>query len=262
MITHFSELELLTISIQNVKQFYHDLLKFPVFFESKDKITFKPTEQFKLTFTEAYRPLSPVHIAFEVPISKFENVVSYIKGNQIHILKWPDGREVDGFETGKNVYFRDPDGNLLEIISHYYIHESILKSQGDLELLYLREIGMPVESVPDAREWFIRILGFKTDKESENFTFAISGTAHNVITSIHRKWIPISMFALVPEMRITYGVTDVDFIHKVKSKLESNEIVTSTESELCFNKFDYQFKLIISDFKKEIPRHVSSLQDQ
>ncbi len=81
MITHFSELQLNTVSVQGVKQFYHDQLRFPIVFESDNEIYFQPTEYFTLSFKEVVEPLVPVHFAFEVPYSEFENVVNWLQSS-------------------------------------------------------------------------------------------------------------------------------------------------------------------------------------
>ena len=94
-----------------------------------------------MTFKVATEPLASAHIAFEVPNSEFEKVVNRLQKSGVALLKWLDGRIIDDFETGRNVYFRDGDGNLLEIITHSYIKEGIIHPHGDLKILYLREIG-------------------------------------------------------------------------------------------------------------------------
>ena len=122
MITHFAGLKLKTVSIQGVKQFYHGLLHFPVASESEVEIVFQPTPDFTLAFEEAYEPIAPAHIAFEVPYSQFESMLQKL-AEQVPLLKWPDGEAVERFDTGVNVYFKDGDGNLLEFIAHEDLKE-------------------------------------------------------------------------------------------------------------------------------------------
>ncbi|TVY09184.1 VOC family protein [Paenibacillus cremeus] len=256
MITHFSQLQLQTVSIQGVKQFYHDQLRFPVVYESDVEIWFQPTESFTLSFTEAAEPLVPVHFAFEVPYSEFENAVHWLQSTgNITLLKWSDGRMIDDFETGKNVYFRDGDGNLLEIIAHHYITEGILPASGELKILYLREVGFPVDSVTDFRELLVELFNFSLDKVYENFTFAIGGTAHAVITSKKRKWIPIAMTALSPTMNIIFGTSSSDFMEEVKTKLTAKGIHhESTEvGQLHFRLNGYSFYLKLTNFPANMP---------
>ncbi|MDQ1914708.1 glyoxalase/bleomycin resistance/dioxygenase family protein [Paenibacillus sp. GD4] len=258
MITHFSQLRLNTVSVQGVKQFYHDQLRFPIVYESDNEICFQPTEHFSLSFIEALIPLAPVHFAFEVPYSEFENVVTWLQSaGGISLLKWSDGRIIDDFQTGMNVYFRDGDGNLLEIITHHYIKEGILPPIGELKLLYLREIGFPVDSVTHFRELLVDIFNFKLDKVSDNFTFAISGTSHAVIPSKKRKWIPIAMAALPPTMDVVFGVSSSNFIEKVKTKLSSKGIDYDENKHDCQLQFrinEYSFYLRLTKFPEEVPK--------
>ncbi|NOU96776.1 glyoxalase/bleomycin resistance/dioxygenase family protein [Paenibacillus sp. LMG 31456] len=251
MITHFAQLQLNTVSLQGVKQFYHDQLRFPIIHESDNEIHFQPTDSFSLSFKEVAEPLAPAHLAFEIPDSEFENVVSWLQKERISLLKWSDGRIIDNFETGRNVYFRDGDGNLLEIISHHYIQEGILPPSGALNILYLREIGFPVENVIEFREMLVKILNFKLDKVSDIFAFAIGGTAHCVIPSKKRKWIPISMSALPPTMEVGFGVTDIHFINEVKARLDEQNISYEWNGGLYFKINEYSFCLSITNFPKE-----------
>lgn len=124
-------------------------------------------------FKEAEEPLNPAHFAFEVPFTAFDDVVHLLQEAGVTLLRWPDGRVVDEFETGRNVYFRDGDGNLLEVIAHTYVREGVLPPSGHLKILYLREIGFPVDDVIAFRELLVDLFDFKFDKVVDNFTFAI-----------------------------------------------------------------------------------------
>ncbi|CAG7624779.1 hypothetical protein ACFQI7_03640 [Paenibacillus allorhizosphaerae] len=187
VITHFAELELNTVSIEGVKQVYRNQLGFPVVDESGGFIRFQPTPHVTLTFREVYEPISPAHIAFEVPYSQFDAVVRVIRNQMLLIARWADGREVHSFEGGKNIYFRDGDGHLLEIISHSYIREDVLAPHGALNVIYLREVGFPADDVTGFREWLKSTLHLRTKEESDTFNFVVGGTAHAIVSSVGRK---------------------------------------------------------------------------
>lgn len=251
MITHFAGLKLKTVSIQGVKQFYNGLLHFPIASESEVEVVFQPTPDFTLAFEEAYEPIAPAHIAFEVPYSQFESLIQKL-AEQVPLLKWPDGEVVERFESGVNVYFKDGDGNLLEFIAHDDLKEGVLAPNGTYGVLYLREVGLPVEDPVAARLWMKRTLGLTISKESEQFAFAIGGTAHAVVVSTKRKWIPISMYALAPPLEITYGVTDERFLDRVRSTLDRRMIVSDNKDGLHFRMYGYSIRMKITSFPKDI----------
>lgn len=251
MITHFACLKLKTVSIQGVKQFYHDLLHFPVARESENEIEFQPTPDFTLKFEEAGEPITSVHMAFEVAYSQFEFIVQKL-GEQMPLLKGPDGKIVASIDSSVNVYFRDGDGNLLEFLAHPYLKEDVLVPYGTYGVLYLREVGLPVEDPVAARLWMKQTLGLTIAKESDQFAFVIGGTAHAVVVSTMRKWIPIAMYALAPSLEITYGVTDERFLDRVRSSLDRRMIISDTEEGLHFRMYGYGIRLKVTSFPKDI----------
>ncbi|MGY5344207.1 VOC family protein [Paenibacillus glucanolyticus] len=251
MITHLAGLKLKTLSIQGVKQFYHGLLHFPITRENEVEIEFQPTPDFSLVFEEVFEPLSPVHIAFEVSYSRFNSTIQQL-AEQLPLLQWPDGEVVEWFDSGVNAYFKDGDGNLLEFIAHHDLKEGVLTPNGPYGVLYLREVGLPVEDPVAARLWMKRTLGLTIAKDSEQFAFVIGGTAHAVVVSTKRKWIPIAMYALAPSLDLTYGVTDDRFLDRVRSSLDRRIIVSDNENGLQFRMYGYNIRLKKTSLPKDI----------
>ncbi|GAA3400382.1 VOC family protein [Paenibacillus hodogayensis] len=255
MITHYSKLELYTVSVAGVKQFYHDQLGFPIVHESESEIVFQPTVHFTLSFWQAAEALTPAHLAFEVAHSAFDQAVDRLRERGVTLLKWPDGRTIDDFGTGQNVYFRDGDGHLLEIISHTYVQEGVLPPSGEFGILYLREVGFPVDDVIAFRERLVQLLAVKLDKVYDNFTFAIGGTAHAVLASKERKWFPIGMTALPPKMHVTFGVSSADFLAQVRTALEAKEIryKKAENGGLHVTLGGYSLGMQVASFPEEAP---------
>ncbi|SNT17901.1 Catechol-2,3-dioxygenase [Bacillus sp. OK838] len=220
MITHFADLELLTVSIEGVKQCYANRLQLPILSESKEFIQFQLTPFTTLSFKEAFEPISPAHFAFQVPYSQFDEAASFIQQSGLLVLRQEHGQYIDETNGRKNLYFRDGDGHLLEIIAHDYVNEDELKASGMLRTLYLREIGFPVDSVPSLRDWLKSNLGMKTVQDQDIFNFVISGTAHAIVVSKQRPWIPIAMKALPPKMAVTFGTPDKRFIDELTKQMD------------------------------------------
>ena len=161
----------------------------------------------------------------------------------IPLVQWPDGRDVDEFETGKNLYFRDGDGNLLELISHSYVKEGVLLPSGPCKVIYLREVGFPTDDVAQLREWFKRVLQLKTRNESDTFNFVIGGTAHAIVASTSRRWIPIAMRALPPTITVSFGVTDTGFIEQVRGHVKDEDVLFESREELHWRQYGYGLRL-------------------
>jgi catechol 2,3-dioxygenase-like lactoylglutathione lyase family enzyme len=256
MITHFADFRLHTVSLNGVKQFYNGLMGMPVVFESDQEIRFQVTRDTTLTFEEAYEPVAPAHFAFEVPYSAFADVVAHMQEEAgIPLLRWPDGRVIDEFDEsgpGINVYFRDGDGHLLELIAHREVREDVLPQCGPLKILYLREIGFPVDDVSGFREWMSRTFGMKLSKVYDDFTFAIGGTAHAIVVSKRRRWIPIGMFSLPPRMAVTFGVSGRGTLDRIRELVDGEPVLSAGEDEVTIMRGDYPIRFLATDVPADI----------
>lgn len=248
MITHFSNIELQTLSIEGTKQVYADILQFPIAKQTETYIQFQITPFTTISFQEILEPIVPNHFAFQVPYSLFDEIASWLMQSGVHILKDKQGEKVTHHsDVSKAVYFKDGDGNILEIISHEYIKEEILQKNGPLQVMYVREVGFPVPSVPIFREWLKNTLQMKTMHDQDLFNFVIGGTAHAVVVKEGRPWIPINMRALIPKMNITFGTPDLEFIQNVNKR----------ENAVHFMKHSYSIKLKHTpDFSHAIPKQL------
>ncbi|MFY0784124.1 glyoxalase/bleomycin resistance/dioxygenase family protein [Peribacillus simplex] len=238
MITHFSDLELITVSIEGVKQCYANRLQLPIVSESKDFIRFQLTPFTTLSFKEAYEPVPPAHFAFQVPYSQFDEVALFVQQSGLLVLRQEHGQYIDETNGRKNLYFRDGDGHLLEIIAHNYVNENVINTSGMLKTLYIREIGFPVESVPNFRDWLKRDFRMKTEKDQDMFNFVISGTAHVIVVSKQRPWIPIAMKALPPKMMVTFGTPNSKFINDLSKQID-NSFFESKKLYLSRNRYTF-----------------------
>ncbi|WP_459503581.1 VOC family protein [Bacillus sp. C1] len=259
MITHFSELKLQTVSIQSVEQVYGERLGIPILSKMEKQITFRLTPHVTLSFEEAYEPISPAHFAFQVSFSKFYEAAKRIQESGLFIAKWEDGHAIDEEDDRLNLYFRDGDGNLLEIIAHKYIDEGVLVPYTPLHILYMREIGCPVESVPIFREWLKSHLSMKTFEDGEIFNFVVGGTAHVVASWKGRSWIPIAMKALPPKMHVSFGTSSLDFIKMVQKQLKQSDAPFYVHNnEILFVQEGYSFSIQYTPcFQEDIPNKLN-----
>jgi catechol 2,3-dioxygenase-like lactoylglutathione lyase family enzyme len=76
-----------------------------------------------LDFHETERPIAPQHYAFLIDETDFDAVFGRIRERQLD--HWADpGRtrsgEINRHDGGRGVYFTDPDGHFLEVITRPY----------------------------------------------------------------------------------------------------------------------------------------------
>lgn len=240
MITHFAELELQTVSIIGVKQVYADRLGFPIQNEDEHSVTFALTTHTTLKFVERFAPIAPAHFAFQVSFRDFFAAVQVLQKSGILIIS--DVRDT-GFQ--RQIYFRDGDGNLLELIAFDYIPDDVLPAHCPLHVLYLREVGFPVKQVEVCRKWMTSTLGFiKSQNSSAQFGFMVGGTAHNVVVDQTRPWIPIAMWAVPPVMKLTWGTPNLAYLEQTREHLVTQGVdVTRKEETLAFELEDYRLEL-------------------
>ncbi|WP_242308519.1 glyoxalase/bleomycin resistance/dioxygenase family protein [Bacillus cereus group sp. BfR-BA-01524] len=259
MITHISDIKLQTVSIEGVKQVYKDILSFPIKKETASFIQFEVTPYTTISFQEVYGPIAPAHFAFEISYSKFHETARWLEESGLLIVKWKDGNIIGEENDLFNLYFKDGDGNLLEIIAHSYVKEDVLVPQSPLNILYVREIGLPVKSVPIFTEWLKSNLNMKTMEDGDIFNFVIGGTAYIVATWWQRPWIPIAMKALPPKVHVSFGTPDSAFLQRIQNNFKKNSVPFECKrNEVSFIEQGYAFSIVhTSEFHSDIPKQLN-----
>jgi catechol-2,3-dioxygenase len=151
----------------------------------------------ELIFAENTNFTGRYHLAFTIPKNQFEAGVAWVEQRTTLAS---DASGTTQFETGEwnaeNVYFYDPQGNILELIARHELDEYNLEisintpfdSDG---LLCISEIGLPSNNVLEMVAWFAKTLEVGTYK-SFNETFAPIGDAHGLVIAVpeDRIWFP------------------------------------------------------------------------
>lgn len=255
MITHFKDIELQTLSVEGAKQIYADILQFPIVKRTDTYIQFQITSFTTVSFTEVLEPIIPNHFAFQIPTSSFKEIANWLMKSGVHILKDREGEPVIHHSSvSKAVYFKDNDGNILEIIARDYVNDNLLPKCGPLQVMYVRELGFPVIHVPTFREWLKGTFHMKTIQDAETFNFVIGGTVHAVVVEEGRPWIPIGMRALSPNMKVTFGTPDLSFMNE----LRQDKTAILIDDGVRFTQGTYTFEIEYTpEFSKTIPSQLN-----
>jgi catechol 2,3-dioxygenase-like lactoylglutathione lyase family enzyme len=92
---------------------------------------------------------SPQHIAFRIPSAAYRDALDWL-GGRATLLPNADGGPEHPFPdwNADAMYFRDPDGNVLELIAHHDLADAYAAPFGPGDLLAIGEVGVPVDDMP------------------------------------------------------------------------------------------------------------------
>lgn len=247
MPTHFAEIHLQTLSPIGVRQVYHECLGFDLLSETEDEVAIAITPHTVFRFTRSHEPVKPAHLAFEVRHSTFNETRDLI--DHAHV-------PIDGdikTESTHQRYFKDGDGNLLEVYSHDYVAEDVIEPTNPMGVLYLREVGFVLEDLTGFHDWVSDLFGVvdtRGDRE-DDFCIVAAGTAHFVLNHVSRRWIPINSTALKPQMRVTLGTPDNDELDRLR---ERTDTFSSPDGTLYLQREDYLIQVCHTpEFRADLP---------
>ena len=102
------------------------------------------------------------------------------------------------------IYFRDPDGNILECIARHRLDNASAQAFGPASLLNVSEIGWPVEDVPQSVERLEQQLGLSVfGSASDTFTPLGDDEGLLIVVKLERPWFPTAQAAQSLPLRIT-----------------------------------------------------------
>ena len=176
------------------------------------------------------------HFAFTIPKNQFEAGVHWLE-QRTTIASDANGKT--RFETGEwnadNVYFYDPQGNILELIARHDLDESNLEHTsretfGPHSLLHISEIGLPSPNVLEMIAWFANSLEVGTYKSFDK-NFAPIGDVHGLViavpedriwfpdTGIPAKILPVEL-TILGERISTHEIPNTPYIVHVKPRIQ------------------------------------------
>jgi hypothetical protein len=250
MITHFAEIHLQTLSPIGVRQVYHEALGFSVISQTDNDIRIAITPHTVFQFTRTQEPVRPAHLAFEVRHSTFHKTADLLACSHVPLCG-----DLETESTHQR-YFKDGDGNLLEVYSHGYVGEDILATDNPLGVLYVREVGFVVEDVMGFWDWLADTFDTIQTKGKREGLFGIVsvGTTHFVLNHTTRRWIPIASTALKPQMRVTLGTPSLNDIAELRKR---PDCIQSKDGSLFLQQEGYLIHVRYTpDFDAGIPERL------
>jgi len=201
-----------TSNIEKMKKFYTEMLEMPIL-RSKENFFTVRAGNTHLTFQQGSTDEARLyHFALRTNLSFFEYMFKKLKEANENLLPNSEG-QLSGYWKGKQVYFTDPDGNIVEILEREIPEGDINPGWHDV-----CEIGFPAESVEDISEFLSPIINVN---HAESDTFRFYGDE-------------VGTFVLVKEGRNWYPTDRPATIHPIVVEVEGNHYQVLKHSSLPY----------------------------
>jgi len=136
---------------------------------------------------------SPQHVAFRIPAAAYADALAWL-GARVELLTDSAGRPEFPFPdwNADAMYFRDPDGNILELIAHHDLADAYAPPFAPAALLGICEVGMPAADVPEFLIWLEGRTGARR-WSGDGVTFAAAGDKQGslIVVPRGRAWHPV-----------------------------------------------------------------------
>jgi catechol 2,3-dioxygenase-like lactoylglutathione lyase family enzyme len=108
---------------ENSAKFFTEILGLPVATRFGPFLVVQTANGVSLDFDEAEGDVTPMHYAFLITDAEFDEIFGRIRERCVDYWADPGQRRpgvINRHDGGRGVYFRDPNGHLLEIITRPY----------------------------------------------------------------------------------------------------------------------------------------------
>ncbi|OKP85977.1 hypothetical protein A3844_14570 [Paenibacillus helianthi] len=147
------KLKLFCRNLNQMIEFYTGVLNLPI--SRNDAQSFCLTVgSSQLDYEYQRNHNSPYHFAFNIPENQIEDAMNWLK-NRVELMD-DNGDLIIFFEdwNAHSIYFKDPDGNIVELIARHNLNNSSTHEFSGKSLLNVSEIGLPVPDVLSAATFF------------------------------------------------------------------------------------------------------------
>jgi catechol-2,3-dioxygenase len=194
------ELELLTDNLEAQKVFYKSVLGLSILDSDAQHLTVQVGSS-RLKFLQQAGFSGRYHFAFDVPENQIEAAKKWLETRAELIADTNGDLMFGGGDWNSDaVYFRDPHGNILELIARHDLANATQTEFSSASLLNISEIGLACDNVSDVVKWLNKNLNLEIYK-SVSDTFSPVGNAHGLLILVHnaREWFPSTGVFATPQ---------------------------------------------------------------
>lgn len=219
------QLNLKCFDLENMKKFYTNVMEMTFVNESQNHFSVMAGTT-KLVFEkDSSTPF--YHVCFRTSEDYYQYV--YEKLGQESVLLSNEDGEYSMFWKGKQAYFTDPDGNIIEMLERPF-HENH-KGKQPFGWFDVGEIGMPVSDIADMQNSLEAYIEDVEKSSSETFSFFGDKKGVFVLVKEGRHWYPTERSATIFPLKVyVTGNKDKTFVHETYPY----EIIVRKEEESRF----------------------------
>lgn len=146
------------------------------------------------------------HFAFLIPTGSLEASIQFIESKGIALLPF-HGEKIIHFDTGRSIYFFDPDGNIAEFIERPLLDYPASHSFEIHNIICVNEIGLPVsDTLETSNDLMInhRILPLNPKTWNENFCWVGDHEGAVIVVKEGRHWMPTELPSVINDLELEY----------------------------------------------------------
>jgi catechol 2,3-dioxygenase-like lactoylglutathione lyase family enzyme len=166
--------------LKEMKEFYTETLQMKIIQENENGFTVQAGKT-QITFLQA-NDIPFYHFAFRAGLAFYEYM--YNKLSELDLLLPNEEGETSMYWEGKQLYFKDPDGNILEILERENPNSENLEGWYDV-----CEMGLPTGDVQELSD-FLHMIPNGNKSSSETFRFYGDKRGNFILVKKGRHWYP------------------------------------------------------------------------
>jgi catechol-2,3-dioxygenase len=202
---HLSEVRIPARDLAIVRPFYSEVLGLPIVADGPGSCTVQVGVS-RLTFALVDGDPGVQHFAFTIPRNQLAAGKGWLTGRAALLTQDGDDEFSSALWQAQQVYFRDPAGNILELIARQTLDNAATATFDARQLLNVSEVGLPTTDVPGTvaalcREFGLAVYGDASD------TFTAVGDANGLLIVVQagRHWFPTTSPAQDAPIAATLG---------------------------------------------------------
>ncbi|MEP2024323.1 MAG: hypothetical protein ABJH98_18390 [Reichenbachiella sp.] len=198
----------LKIGLKNFEKqlvFYEKTLGFSVSINNSSQIILGAGAT-ELIFSKQISAPTLYHFAFLIPTGSLESAIQYVESRDINLLPFREEKIIH-FDTGRSIYFFDPDGNIAEFIERPLLHYPAKKTFEIENIICVNEIGHPVSQPLASSHELMTQYGIQPINHqtwNENFCWVGDHNGAIIVVKEGRHWLPTNISGVLNDFELDY----------------------------------------------------------